>query len=127
MFEQLRTQLEQSAPDIDQKLCRRSAYNFIYGISLFTFLNRNKLITIKKPDKKLSNIEKVKFALQLLQEQYPEFYYVDLPDYDLDDYTIRFNEKVLKEVAQATCNLTKEIEDAEEFWQVHEDFFISSF
>lgn len=121
----LRTQLEQSAPDIDQKLCRRSAYNFIYGVSLFVFLKNKGLLEVPKGKAK-TRIDKMKLAIQAVQNQFPEFYYVDLPDYDLDDYTIRFDDEVMAEVAQETMKITKDIPQ-DEFFETHEEFFIDSF
>lgn len=122
----LRLNLASSAPStIDQKVAQRSAYNFIYGIALFCFLRDNKVIQVEKQTH-LKKIDKIKFLLQYLQEHYPELYCVDLPDYDLDDYTLRFEEEPLLKTAQEVFKLVRKIK-YNDFWSTFEEFFIASF
>ena len=128
-LETLRDKLATSLKDVKPEVAKRSAYNFIYGVSVFSFFRKKGIIKIEpKSKKKLSKIEKVKFVLNYLQKHYPEFFCVDLPDYDQDDYTIKFEEKLLLEVAQEVHKLSYDDKlSFEEFWKVQEELFIGSF
>lgn len=128
-LEQLRDKLASSLKDVKPEVAKRSAYNFIYGVSVFSFFRKKGIIKIEpKSKRKLTKSEKVKFALQYVQTHFPEFFCVDLPEYDKDDYTLRFPEPLLLEVAQEVHKLNySETLGLEEFWKVQENFFISSF
>lgn len=124
-----RDRLASSLKDVKPEVAKRSAYNLIYGISVFSFFHKQGLVNLgPKQKKRQSKIEKVKFVLNYLQEHYAEFFCVDLPEYDKDDYTIKFEEALLLEVVGEVHKLSFDDKlQSEEFWRIQEEFFISSF
>lgn len=125
-LQQLRAQLiADPTVTADEKMKRRSAYNFCYGVSLYYFLRYHNLLSITDGPR-TSNIDRVHFALEQLENNYKDLYATDLPDYDLDDYTLLFDPELLVSIAKQLSKLDYNI-PYEDFWQTHESFFISSF
>lgn len=119
-----------SAKEVDEKIKKRSAYNFIYGVSLFCFFRSKQIIVFDDEYNKrladLPKIKRVKFIVRYMQNHYTNLFRIDIPEYNLDDYTVRFNEELLIDTVREVNKLDYNM-SSDTFWQVQENFFIDSF